>query len=67
VCNSQLTFSTSKYGISQQGRGKRTEALSSLPFEKGSNEGGSAFFITVWYHLPWGNFFLIYQNQIELQ
>jgi len=27
--------------------GKRTEALSSLPFEKGSNEGRSAFFLTV--------------------
>jgi len=24
-----------------------TEALSSLPFEKGGNEGGNAFFITV--------------------
>jgi len=26
---------------------KMTEALSSLPFEKGGNEGGNAFFITV--------------------
>jgi len=25
-----------------------TEALSSLPFEKGGNECGNAFFITVW-------------------
>jgi len=27
--------------------GKMTEALSSLPFEKGGNEGGNAFFVTV--------------------
>jgi len=27
--------------------GKMTEALSSLPFEKGGNEGGNAFFIAV--------------------
>jgi len=42
--------------------GKMTEALSSLPFEKGGNEGGNAFFVTV---SAQGNF-LIYQNRIEL-
>jgi len=47
MCNSHLTFSTSKYSVSQQGRWKMTEASSSLPFEKRGNEGGSAFFITV--------------------
>jgi len=29
-----------------------TEVLSSLPFEKGGNEGGSAFFITVSWQFP---------------